>query len=103
MYPVLGCLSDEILLLATCCGVTFDRTTTCANLIVEFGKIDNSLIIVVLEEWPCIETSSKHRLEMPMGHLVMLLDDLLKAGIIQLGELGKIMHIRDDIRKILLE
>lgn len=34
---------------------------------------------------------------------IMLLDDLLKAGIIELGELGKIVHIGYDITQVFLE
>ena len=33
----------------------------------------------------------------------MLLDDLLEASIVQLGELGQVVHIGDDVAQILLE
>jgi hypothetical protein len=33
----------------------------------------------------------------------VLLDDLLEARVVQLGELGEIVHIGDDVAQILLE
>lgn len=34
---------------------------------------------------------------------IMLLDDLLKARVVELGELGQVMHVGDDVAQILLQ
>lgn len=34
---------------------------------------------------------------------IMLLDYFLKAGVVELGELGQVMHIGDDITQILFQ
>jgi hypothetical protein len=33
----------------------------------------------------------------------VLLNDLLKARVVELGELGEVVHIRDDIAQVLLQ
>lgn len=34
---------------------------------------------------------------------IMLLDDLLEACVVQLGELGQVMHVGDDVAQVLLQ
>ena len=38
-----------------------------------------------------------------MGLLVVFLDDLLEARVVQLGELGQVMNVGDDIREVFFQ
>lgn len=118
MHPVLGRLADEVLLLSSRGAVSLGRVPSRADKIIELGKLHNEGIIVVLEERLGLETGREDRFEIPSRlflpllatpfegatdtHIV-LLDDLLKARVVQLGELGQVMHVGDDIAQVLLE
>lgn len=72
------------------------------DLIIEAGELDNKSIVIVLEEGFGFQASCKDGLQVPVGLLVVFLDDLLEAGVIELGKLGKIVDIGDDVAQILL-
>ena len=110
MYPVFRRLADKILLASPSCTITFDRVSPCSYEVVKLGELDDEGIVVVLEERFCFESCSEDWLEMPLclflpsvsemlsmswasrssaprGAHIMLFDDLLKAGVIQLRKL----------------
>ena len=127
MNPVLGRLTDEILLRTARSRVTFDRLAFRPDEVVQFGELDNKGIIVIFEERLRIEAGREDGLKMPASFFledvsfspktkkkrdrerekkktyIMLFDNLLKSRIIQLCELGQIMHISDDVTQHLLE
>ena len=124
MNPVFGRLPNEVLLASTSCTVTFDRVSPCSYKVVEPRKLDNEFIVVVFEERFCFQSCSEDWLEMPRclflhsvsigaGHAqgvdsldgphIMLFDNLLKPSIVQLRELGQIMHISYNITQILFQ
>ena len=53
VHPVLGRLTDEVLLLTTSTRITSGRVSARSHLIVELGEVDHSNIVVVLEERSC--------------------------------------------------
>ena len=106
VHPVLRRLSYKVLLGATSSRVALNWVTLGADQIVKLGEFDDEGIVIILEKGLRFESSSKHRLQIPLGlflrrllatvrkfsvavgSYVMFLDDLLKASVIQLGELG---------------
>lgn len=103
MNPVLGGLTHKVLLSTTSRGVTLDGVTTRADQVVELGELDNKSIVVVLEEGLGVKTDGEDGLEGPLGHLIVLLDNLLEASVIETGELGQVMNIGNNIGQSLLE
>ena len=103
VHPVLCGLTNEVLLLAACARVTSDWVSAGSYLVVELREIDDSGIVVVLEERPCAQSRGKHGLQVPIGLLVVLLDDFLEPRVVQLRELGQVVYVRNDVRKIFLQ
>jgi hypothetical protein len=90
-------------LLAACTRVTSDRVAACSYLVVELREVDDSNIVVVLEERSRAQPCGEYRLQVPVGLLVVLLDDLLEASVVQLRELGQIVYVRNDVREIFFQ
>ena len=65
MYPILGSGSDEILLTSSSSTVALNRHSPSTDKIVEFGKLDDEGIVIVLEEGFGFEARSKDRLQVP--------------------------------------
>lgn len=65
MNPVLGRLTDEILLRTARSRVTFDRLAFRPDEVVQFGELDNKGIIVIFEERLRIEAGREDGLKMP--------------------------------------
>jgi hypothetical protein len=118
MDPVFRCLSNEVALAATRRAVALDWVTSRPNDVKEPRKLHNIRIVVVLEERAFLQPRCKSRLEDPTSFFlqllallprrgrrthIMLLDNLLESGVIDLHKLGEIMHIRNDIAQILLQ
>lgn len=119
--PVFRGISDEILLAATCCRVTFRRATACTHQVIESGELDNQSIVVVLPERFGTKPSREDRLEMPQGKFlsgrqlpasriprtscthVVLLDNLLKSSVIQLRKLCQVVYIRNNVAQVLFQ
>lgn len=119
VHPVFCCLANEVLLLASRGGIALDRIAARAYNVVEPGKLHHVRVVVVLEEGLAFESRGEDGLEDPAGAFllqlafirdqlgvnsyIMLLDDLLEARVVELGELGQVMDICDDIAQVLLE
>lgn len=67
MHPVLGSLSNEVLLAATCRSVTFDRVTPGPDQIIKPRQFDNEGIVVIFEKRLRIQPGSEYRLEIPQS------------------------------------
>lgn len=67
MDPVLGGLTDEVLLGASRRSIALDRVSFGADEIIKFGELYHKGIVVVLEERFCIEARSEDRFKMPTG------------------------------------
>ena len=67
MDPVLGRLSDEVLLTTPCGTVSCCGMPSGAYEIVKPGKLDNECVIVILEERFCFQSGCKYRFQMPLG------------------------------------
>ena len=67
MNPVLGGLTHEVGLVSTSSTVTFGRVTSCSHEIIQFRELDDEGVVVVPEEWLCIQACSKNRLESPFS------------------------------------
>ena len=65
MHPILGRLTNKVLLTASCSAIPFGWVTPRPNLVVELRELDNESIIVVVEERFCLESSSEDRFEVP--------------------------------------
>lgn len=103
MDPVFGGRADEVLLGTACGAVALDGVAAGPDLVVKAGKFNNQGIIIVFEERFGLQTSCKDRLQVPIGLLIVLLDDLLEACVVELGELGEIMDVGNDITQVLLQ
>jgi len=104
VYPVLCGLTNKVLLATTCRRVTLDGTTSCPHVIVDLGKLDNEVVIVVLEEWLCIESGREQRFELRFGmSLVVLLDNLLETSVVELDKFGQVVDIGDNVGQVFLE
>lgn len=124
MHPILGRLTNEVLLTASCRAIPLDWVAPRPNLVVELRELDDEFVVVVVEERFCPESGGEDGFEvprrefleifqplaltavvMPLGSStdIVLLDNLLEAGIIELGELGHIMHVGNDVAQIFLE
>ena len=103
MHPVLRGLTNEVLLLAACARVTGDWVSARPYLVVELREVDDSGIVVVLEERPCAQSRGEHGLQVPVGLLVVLLDDFLETSVVQLRELGQVVYVRNDVRKVFFQ
>ena len=101
--PVLGGLSDEVLLLPAGSGVTLDGSAAGADDVVELGDLHDEAVVVLLEEGLRIQADSEHGLQDEVRVLVVLLDDLLEAGVVEAGELGEVVDISNDVAELLLE
>lgn len=66
MDPILGRLSDEILLAAACGTVASNGMSTGPHEIIELGELDDECIVVVLEERFRLQPGCKDRLEVPL-------------------------------------
>lgn len=124
MHPILGGLTDKVLLFSTSGAVTLDRVSFGAHEVIQLGQLHYKGIVVVLEEGLRLQACGENRSEIPaslfLGSLarstalernddgdaiayIVLLDDLLEAGIVELGELGQIMHVGNDVTQVLFE
>ena len=104
MHPVLGRLANKILLATTSRRVALGRTSSRPDIVVDLGELDDESVVVVLEKGLCVQPCSKKRLKLLVGmRLVVLLDNLLETGVVQLYEFGEIMYVGNDIRQVLLE
>ena len=65
MYPVFGCVANEVLLTSTRCTVALNRHSPRTNEVVKFRELDNEGIVVVLKEWLGFQSCSKNGLEVP--------------------------------------
>jgi len=63
--PVLGGLTHEAGLVPTSSTVTLGRVTSGSHEIIQFRELDDEGVVVVPEEWLCIQTCGKNRLESP--------------------------------------
>lgn len=114
MYPVLCCLADKVLLTTTGRAISFDWVSSGSYQVVKLRELDNKSVVVVLEKRLRFQTCSKDGFKVPgrlfldtisinpaneaaTGTNVVLLDDFLKSGIIQLREFCQVMHICNDI------
>jgi len=67
MNPVLGGLTHEVGLVPTSSTITFGRVTSSSHEIIQFRKLDDKGVVVVPEEWLCIQACSKNRFESPFS------------------------------------
>ena len=120
MYPVLCGLTDKVLLAASSSAIPFDWISSGSYQIVKFRELDNKSIVIVLEKRFRFQTCSKNGFQVPGGlflgaisvnhakdsaagtHIV-LLDDFLKSGIIQLREFCQVMHVGNDIAQVFFQ
>lgn len=51
----------------------------------------------------CVRSAGDVDREREWTTYVVLLDDLLKARVVELGELGQVVHVGDDVAQVLLE
>lgn len=124
MDPVFCGLSNKILLGATSSSIAFDGVALSPDQVVNLGKLDDESIVVIFEKRLGVEACSKNRFEVPMGLFlkkkkklghtkmnvkdqnetyIMLLDNLLKACVIQLREFGQVVNIGYDVTQHLLK
>lgn len=50
MHPILGRLTNKILLTASCSAIPFDRIAPGPDLVIELREFDDESVIVVVEE-----------------------------------------------------
>lgn len=62
MHPILGSLTEKILLVSTGGGVAFDRPPLGADEVIELRQLDDECVVVVLEEGFCFQTSGEYGL-----------------------------------------
>ena len=62
MHPILGSLTEKVLLATTGGGVAFNRLPLSADEVIELGQLDDECFVVILEEGFCIETGGEYRL-----------------------------------------
>lgn len=67
MDPILGGLPHEVLLPATCRTVASSWMSFSAYQIIQFGKLDDEGIVVILEERLRFQSGCEHWLEVPLG------------------------------------
>jgi len=104
MHPVLGRLANKILLATTSRRVALGRTSSRPDIVVDLGELDDESVVVVLEKGLCVQPCSKKRLKLLVGmRLVVLLDDLLEAGVVELHKLGQVVYVGNDVGQVLLE
>ena len=65
MHPVLCGLTDKVLLGTTGSGITTNGIALGPNQVIELGELDHKGIVIIAEEWLCIEACRKDRLEIP--------------------------------------
>lgn len=65
MHPVLGGLTDKVLLRTASCRITADGVSLGTNQVIELGELYHKSIVIVLEEGLRIETRCKNWFEMP--------------------------------------
>lgn len=73
MHPILGCLTHEVLLTASCRAISFDRITSCPNLIIELRQFDDERIVIIAEERFCLEPGGEDRFEVPRREFLEIL------------------------------
>ncbi len=67
VYPILGCLSYEVLLATPSCAVACYRMAPRPYQVIELRKLDNECIVIIFEERFRFQSCGKHRLEMPFS------------------------------------
>lgn len=65
MHPILGRLTNEVLLAASCSAIPFDRGAPRPNLVVELRELDDESVIIVIEERFCLESGGEDGFEVP--------------------------------------
>lgn len=60
VYPVFRCLTNEILLRASRAAVALGRVSSGANQIIQFRKLDNERIVIILEKRLCVEARGEN-------------------------------------------
>ncbi|KAH3674360.1 hypothetical protein WICPIJ_009577 [Wickerhamomyces pijperi] len=95
--PVLGGLTNKVLLPPTSGRITLDWVTPGSDQVVVAGELHHDGVVVVFEERLGVQSDLEHRLQVETSELVVLLDDLLETGVVQSGELGQVVDIGNDI------
>lgn len=65
MHPILGRLTNKVLLTTSCSAISFDRVPPRPDLVIELGEFDNESVIVVVEERLRLEPGSEDRFKVP--------------------------------------
>ena len=65
MHPILGRLTNKILLTTSRSAIPFGRAAPRPHLVIEFGEFDDESIIVVVEERFRPEPGGENRFEVP--------------------------------------
>ena len=66
MDPVFRSLPHKILLPASSCAIASNWVPPRAYEVIELGELDDEGIIIVFEEWLCLQSSCEDRLEVPL-------------------------------------
>ncbi len=102
--PVLCGLTHESGLVSTGTGVTLNWITSSADKVEELGELDDKLIVVLLVEGSGGEVVLDELLSQQSASLlIVLLDDLMETGVVELGEEGKIVDVCNDDSEALLK
>lgn len=65
MHPILGRLTNKILLTASGSAIPFDRVAPRTDLVIELGEFDDESVIVVVEERFRPQTGGEYGFEVP--------------------------------------
>lgn len=122
--PVLCGLSDKAGLGATGGGVALDGVASGSDEIVELGQLDDGGVVVFFVKGLGLESGVEGRSQVPAGlflyfgkwlasslewtwdvlfSYIVLLDDFVKAGIVELDKLGQVVDVGNDVGQVLLE
>ncbi|KAI3491675.1 hypothetical protein L1887_43987 [Cichorium endivia] len=104
VHPVLGGLTHKGRLVAAGARVALDGVAAGTDEVEELGELDDELVVVLLVEGARGEVVLYEFLaEETAGLLVVLLDDLVEAGVVELGEEGEVVYVCDDDGEALFE
>lgn len=65
MHPILGRLTNKILLAASRSAISFGRVAPRPHLVVELRQFDDKSIVIVVEEWFRPESGGEDGFEVP--------------------------------------